>query len=77
MAEAMATRLAAALALTDDAVVEFGEAGAAVVAASGFYLVGRMLAPRTEDDAGLPKAMAAVWGLRDRLSITKVEGDQF
>ncbi|XP_062028570.1 uncharacterized protein LOC133744483 [Rosa rugosa] len=73
----MATQLAAALALTDDAVVEFGEAGAAAVAASGFYLVGRMLAPRAEDAAGLPKAMATVWGLRDRLSITKIEGDRF
>ncbi|XP_024164719.1 uncharacterized protein LOC112171834 [Rosa chinensis] len=77
MAEAMAARLEAALALTDDAVVEFGEAGAATIAASGFYLVGRMLAPRAEDDAGLLKAMAVVWGLRDRLSITKVEGDRF
>ncbi|KAM5554631.1 hypothetical protein ABKV19_022836 [Rosa sericea] len=72
MAEDMATRLVAALALTEDAVVVFGVVGSAEVMEEFFYLVGRLVQRKVGDEKGLPSILLVIWGLGDHLAILGV-----
>ncbi|PRQ57326.1 hypothetical protein RchiOBHm_Chr1g0347111 [Rosa chinensis] len=77
MEEDMASTLVAALALTEDAVVDFGEVGSAEVTEEFFYLVGRLVQRKVGDEKGLPSTLSAIWGLGDHSAILVVGEGRF